>query len=105
MVEALQAHSGGDYAFAGPDSPQIYFLADLRNPTRSLFDFLDTTDSARGNALIQRLAATGVTAVVLNTSSTLSSPLDTRTLGQLAKLYPRAERIGRYQVRWVDPAR
>src|SRR5207244_602192 len=40
-VTAVGAHAQGDYIWAGPDCPEVYFLAAKRNPTRTLFDFFD----------------------------------------------------------------
>ena len=45
------------YIFAGPDTPEIYALTGLRNPTRSLFDYLDPSNSARGEHLLRRSRA------------------------------------------------
>ncbi len=47
------------YIFAGPDTPEIYALTGLRNPTRSLFDYLDPSNSARGENLLRTLRARG----------------------------------------------
>jgi 4-amino-4-deoxy-L-arabinose transferase-like glycosyltransferase len=102
VVGLLRRHSRGEYVFAGPDSPQLYFLADLRNPTRSLFDFLDTTDSARGKELLARLDDKDVTAIAINRSPELSEPLDAPTLRQLVARYPNVERVGSFDVRWKD---
>jgi hypothetical protein len=102
VVRLLRRHSRGEYAFAGPDSPQLYFLADLRNPTRSLFDFLDTTDSSRGAALLTRLHDRDVTAIAINREPGLSKPLDPQTLDRLSAMFPNVERVGRYDVRWAN---
>lgn len=80
IVNLLRRHSRGRYTFAGPDTPQLYFLANLDNPTRSLFDFVDTTDSARGSALLRTLRRTGVTAVAINRDPGHSEALDASTL-------------------------
>ena len=55
------------YIYAGPDTPEIYALTGLRNPTRSLFDYLDPSNSARGEKLLRTLRRRGVTAIVINT--------------------------------------
>ncbi len=54
----LRAHARGEYVFAGPDTPEIYALTGLRNPTRSLFDALDPSNSARGEHLLDTLGGT-----------------------------------------------
>ena len=44
-VRALVAlHTAiGDPIFAGPDAPEVYFLTQTRNVTRSIMDFLDAS--------------------------------------------------------------
>ena len=61
----LREHSRGVYAYARRDLPQLYFLSGLENPTRSLFDSLDTSRSARGRALVDTLRVKGVTALAI----------------------------------------
>ena len=102
VVGLLRRHSRGGYVFAGPDSPQLYFLTDLRNPTRSLFDFLDTTDSARGAELLARLDDKDVTAIAINRRPELSNPLEAQTIDRLSVIYPNVERVGSYDVRWAN---
>ena len=61
----IAAHARGSYIFAGPDTPEIYALTGRRNPTRSLFDYLDPSNSARGENLERTLRAHGVTTIVI----------------------------------------
>ena len=76
----LRSHTRGDFVYAGPDTPEIYALTDLRNPTRSLFDYLDPSGSARGQALLHALRSHGVTAIAINRRPAFSAPLDARTV-------------------------
>ena len=57
VMALLTTHARGSYIYAGPDTPEIYALTGLRNPTRSLFDYLDPSDSARGQNLLRALRA------------------------------------------------
>ena len=43
VTSLLRAHARGGATIAGPDAPEIYFLADLRNPTPMIYDFLTRT--------------------------------------------------------------
>jgi hypothetical protein len=97
----LQAHARGDFVYAGPDTPELYALTELRNPTRSLFDYLDTSGSARGQALLHALRGHGVTAIAINRRPAYSAPLDARTVERLRVDYPRHERVGAFEVRWT----
>ena len=96
----LQAHARGRYIYAGPDTPEIYALTGLRNPTRSLFDYLDPSDSARGANLLRTLRSHGVTAIVINAQPGFSRRLEPRTVARLRAEYPHHERVGAFDVRW-----
>jgi hypothetical protein len=100
VMGLLRAHARGSYVYAGPDTPEIYALTGLRNPTRSLFDYLDPTDSARGQNLLRTLRRHGVTAIVVNARPGFSMPLEPSTLVRLREDYPVHERVGPFDVRW-----
>jgi hypothetical protein len=96
----LERRASGDFVFAGPDAPELYVLSGRKNPTRSLFDFVDRSDSARGDRLLRTLRERSVTVVAINRRPDFSDPLDAATVRRLASLYPRHARIGRFDVRW-----
>ena len=101
VVAELRQHARGDYTWASPDAPQIYFLSGLRNPTRSLFEFFD--DSTNGSQRVLRaLDAHGVTAIVLNSQPTFSPAITPTMFAQLALRYPHARNIGIFQLRWRE---
>lgn len=103
-VRLLERHSAGRFTFAGPDTPELYFLSGLRNPTRSLFDLLDPSDSARGSQLLDTLRETNVTAIAINLAPTFSDPLASATVAQLRGEYPYHVRVGQIDVRWRTAA-
>ena len=96
----LAEHGSGRYIYAGPDAPELYFLADRENPTRALFDFLDDTRSARGNNLLHALEAHGVTAIAINYDPKFSPRLQPSTIRALRAIYPWRTDVGRFEVRW-----
>jgi hypothetical protein len=99
VVDTLTAHARGPFTFAGPDLPEIYFLAGLRNPTRSLLDFLEP--SATGaEQVLSAIDARHVTAVVANEKVRYSSPLSPELEAGLASRFPADWTVGRYTVRW-----
>ena len=102
IVRIVRAHSGPGAIYAGPDFPELYFLADRENPTRSLFDFLDTSGSARGQALLRTLRNEGVTAVAINRTPAFSKPLAPATVRALEAMYPNRTRLGAIDVRWAE---
>jgi hypothetical protein len=95
----LRTHARGGYTWASPDSPEIYFLAGLKNPTRSFYEFFDdsTGHSAR---ILHALEAHDVTAIVENKKPAVSAPFPPDLVAALESRYPHAAEIGPYQVRW-----
>ncbi len=41
LISTVRSYATGQFMYAAPDCPEVYFLTGLRNPTRTLFDFLD----------------------------------------------------------------
>ncbi len=101
LIPRLRAHARGGYTWASPDTPEIYFLAGLRNPTRSLFEMFDDT-SNRDDRLLRALAAHSVTAIVLNAQPSFSPPIPQELFEKLAARYPYSENIAPFQLRWRD---
>jgi hypothetical protein len=99
LVAAVHEHARGPFIYAGPETPEIYFLADRRNPTRSVLDFADARLD-RGSVDVRLLRERGVTAVVINTRPKLSRKLAPAAVAALAGEYPHARQIGRFLVRW-----
>ncbi len=99
LVARLRAHATGAYAYAAPDCPEVYFLAALRNPTRTIWDFLD--DSAGRTARVLRaLDAHYVTAVAIDTRPPFSGPMSPELLDSLVRRYPWREPVDAFLVRW-----
>ena len=96
----LRRHSTGAYIFAGPDTPELYVLAGRRNPTRSLFDLLDPSNSARGVHLFRTLEQRHVSAIAVNSRPGFSDPLEKDVVARLRATYPQHERVGSFDVRW-----
>jgi hypothetical protein len=101
LITLLRARARGEYTWASPDTPEIYFLSGLRNPTRTLFEmFEDSTNT--NEKLLHTLDTHGVTAIVLNANPAFS-PVTSRALfTRLATRYPNARWVGPYQLRWRE---
>lgn len=99
LVAAIRDHGGGPYIYAGPDSPEVYFLAGRRNPTRALFEFL-SVDDLRGRELLDVLGEHDVGVVAINRHPSFSDPLEEATLERLRDRYPRHTEIGHFILRW-----
>ena len=100
LVTTLRARARGGYTWASPDSPEVYFLSGLRNPTRTLFEVFDDSTN-RPELVLRALDAHGVTAIVLSSPS--HSPAITREMyGQLEARYPHSRYVGPFQLRWRE---
>jgi hypothetical protein len=101
LVPMLRARAHGEYTWASPDSPEIYFLSGLKNPTRALFDFLDDS-SSNADFIVRALDAHGVTAIVLNSSPAFSAGITREMFARLASRFPHGQMIGPFQLRWRE---
>ena len=99
LVELLRQHARGQYVFATPDSPQVYFLSGLANPTRTIYDFFD--DSAgRDQRILATLEARRINAIVVNRSPEFSGPVSPMLVSRLSASYPYSVDVGQFTVRW-----
>lgn len=100
-VAAVRAHAAGDYIWAGPDAPEVYFLAGKRNPTRTLFDFFDSPGD-RAARVLEAIDRHAVSVVVLHSRPPFSGPLPRALRDSLERRFPRSEVHGWFQVRWRE---
>jgi hypothetical protein len=99
LVSLVRAEARGRFIYAAPDSPEVYFLTGFRNPTRTVFDFLDDPKD-RTHRILDLLERGGVNLVVLNSSPGISGPLPRDLAEALGARFPRSSAIGRFTVRW-----
>jgi len=99
VVADIAAHSApGDAIWAGPDSPDIYFLAERRNPTRTFYElFLDP--ETLGPRLLATLDEADVNVIVINRFPDFSR-LPPELLPELRARFPHAADREWYEVRW-----
>jgi hypothetical protein len=100
LVAKLRSRARGRYTWASPDSPEVYFLSGLANPTRTLFEVFDNPPS-RPDQVMRMLDARGITAVVLSAPS-FSPPVSAEMYALIAARYPHSEFVGPYLLRWRD---
>lgn len=100
LVTKLRAHARGEYTWASPDAPEVYFLSGLRNPTRTLFEVFDAKPGTP-DEVMRTLDSRRVTAVVLGTPS-FSPPISPDMYARLSARYPHEEYVGSYLLRWRD---
>lgn len=102
LAAAIESLDPGPWIYAFPDSPEVYFLTGLRNPTASLFDFLDPDLEGRDELVLRRLDELGVRVAVLNRRPLFSGPPEAEFLSALEARYPNAREVGRFLVVWAE---
>jgi hypothetical protein len=99
LIPLIRAHAGDGDIYAGPDSPEVYFLARYANQTPATYDFLG--DAARERQRILRLIANPrVHVMVVNGKPALSALLDETLREEIAQQFPNGEMVGNFEVRW-----
>lgn len=100
LVALLDRVAPGPWIWATPDAPEVYFLAERRNPTRTLFDFFEEREG-REERILEMLDERDVEAVVFNTGPARFSGLPSLELQKrIAERYPHGATVGRFFVRW-----
>src|SRR4029077_13506651 len=91
----------GSYIYAAPDCPQIYFLTGMRNPTRTLYDFLDP-ETDRPATIPELLRRRGVKVVVLNSAPEFSPYVGEDLLLELDQMFPYSASVAWFRLFWRD---
>ena len=97
LAATIRDHARGEYIFAGPDCPEIYFLTAHRNPTATFYSFLSGNQSAQ---ILHALTADDIDLVVVNSKPEFSPQLQPELLSRLQTQFPEHESIGPFDVRW-----
>lgn len=101
VVADIEAHSApGDPIWAGPESPQIYFLAARRNPTRTFHEVLGGPEGGDAG-LLATLDEEKVAVIVVN-SNPQYTPLSPALAAELRARFPHAIDRDWFVVRWRD---
>lgn len=103
VVDAVRRHAGPNarYIYAAPDCPEVYFLTGFKNPTRTLYDFLDDQEQ-RTPRLLASLRDHDVKVVAINRRPEFSRPVDGDLRVALEREYPSSVGIGLFEVRWRE---
>ena len=94
LMETMGARYRGGQLIAGPDCPEVYFLAGLQSPSGALFDFFSESkpdDAARwlkGDV------------VIINHEPQFSPVPSAALVAALQREFVHGERIGRFEIRW-----
>ena len=88
--------------WAGPDAPEVYFLAGVPNPTPTLYEFLDP-DPRSPDDLATLFRVHDVRVVVLNARPLFSPSMDSASVARIVTLFPDSTTVGPFVVRWRLP--
>ncbi len=99
VVKLIREHSAAsEFILAGPDCPEIYFLAQKKNPTRVFYEFF-APEHASSAVLLQAIADHHITVFVYNQMGEFSD-LAPGFLEQVSQHFPHSQKVGRFQVFW-----
>jgi hypothetical protein len=100
LVSAIRTRiRTGEYVFATPDCPEVYFLSGTRNPTGDLYEFL--RGPRRGvTETLELLEHHHINLIVINRAPHFSGPIDPALEMALESRFPHSEMVGRFVVRW-----
>ncbi len=102
LVRAVRERTEpGSYIYAAPDCPQMYFLTGMRNPTRTLYDFLDS-EPDRAATIPELLRRRGVKVVILNTAPEFSPEVREDLLRALEQMFPYGAPVAWFRLLWRD---
>ena len=101
VISLVQQHAAGDYIYAAPDCPELYFLAGKKNPTRDLFDFLNP-NPYDADGVLKVISSHNVRVVVVRRDRTFSRPPSGPLLAALDRDFPHVVMTGKFEVRWRE---
>jgi dolichyl-phosphate-mannose-protein mannosyltransferase len=102
LMSLIHAHSRSDgFIYAGPDCPELYFLSQRRDPTRTLFTFFDdpATHDAR---VLHAIDSLHITTVVINRVPMFSPRMDFDLDTALRARFPDSAVVYHVVVRWRE---
>lgn len=100
LIPMIQMHAVAGYTYATPDCSEIYFLSGLRNPTRTLYDFLDEPAN-RDEQILKVLETHNVNVVAINNWPQFSTKINPVLKRVFEERYPHSTEIGPFEVRWL----
>ena len=100
VIAEVQRHSTiGSYIYATTDCPEIYFLSNRKNPTRTFYDFFDAdfgpASQTRVNRIVKMLDEHKVEVVVFHWQGEFSGPPAFELCNAIAPLFPNAKHFVR----------
>ena len=99
VIELISSHIGDGDLVAGPDVPEVYFLAGRFSLSDTLFDFFTDQATAEGG-LNDMPGLSTASVVVLNHGRSFSAGPSAHLAAKVRRMFPNSEGIGVLEVRW-----
>lgn len=99
VVALIEQHSRSPFIYVSPDAPEVYFLANRENPTRTLFDFFDDPRD-RTHRVLAAIRDHTVDVVVINRQPRFSGEMPADLHDSLSIYFGETADVGQFEVRW-----
>jgi hypothetical protein len=101
LIPFIQAHASGEYIYAGPDCPEIYFLTGLKNPTRTLGDSFDEP-VGRTERILQAIETHHITVLTFNEKAAFAGTINRELEQVVQSRFTQSKQIGNFRVMWRE---
>jgi hypothetical protein len=101
LIPLVQAHAKGEYIYAAPDSPQLYFLSGLRSPSRHFYGLAEDTQEST-QSILQTIDRFNINLVAIYRGPRFSQSMLPGLQEALEKRYPHSSEIDWFAVRWKE---
>lgn len=99
VLSLVASHRGGGTLHAGPELPEVYFLAGQQSPGRDAYS-LFAAPIADSGAMTQRFDTSAASVIVIKQRPMMAAPLPDDIRQWLSNRYPQAEATDSIEVRW-----
>src|SRR5262249_49792949 len=97
VMASIANHYRGGTLIAGPDCPEVYFLAGLVNPSGALFDFFGNAGQLMDEDVSRWLKGD---VIIVNHAPHFTPKPSEALLGALRREFTHGEDVGRFEIRW-----
>jgi hypothetical protein len=99
LVARIRDLSRGEDLWVGPDAPEVYFLAEKKNPTRFFYAFQDR-DYGDWRKILRRIDSRRVRLVALQKVPGFSRQYSVSMMEEFAVRFPESADYGLFLLRW-----
>lgn len=95
----IRQHARGEYIFATPDCPEVYYLYGFHDPMRFFFDYQDEPRGRR-QRILQTIRDRHINLIVINSTPIFSSHVSPDLRSAFEQEFPNRAGSGQFEVRW-----